>query len=500
MWPDTRFYALALLAVLALWAPTALLAAWRGADARTLGAHERALDRTYLGGYLLCISADWLQGPHVYALYDAYGYDARAIAVLFTTGFVSAMAFGPFVGDLADRFGRRWSCVVLYCGSYAVAGATKHFSAYALLVVGRLAGGIATTALFSSFEAWLVCEHRCRALSAGALEVTLGRASLGSGVVAILSGLAAQAVTDAAPMVGAGVVHAGGYVSAFDLSILMCVVGATFVQCAWCENTASDGTGRAADARAAMSRWRAPLEHIGAAAALVRADATLGLLMAIACAVDVAMYAFIFAWTPALSAGGRSPPHGLVFSALMAAFMTGAAAYPTLLPPAISPYTRSPPPLPSPPLRSPPAAAPLHPPALLVRLIALTAVAATTLSAVAVLHATRAAATGAGTAACFALFLLFELSLGIYVPQMAALKARSSSAPPRPTRSRVHAPSPPPLDPAPPHGAIRRATSPRSLAPLRTLSSACRPTSSSLSSSCSRCRCPPPSPCAHHMR
>lgn len=59
--------------------------------------------RKYLVVYLLAAFSDWLQGPYVYALYDAYGYSQHDIAVLFVAGFGSSMVFGSFVGGMADQ-------------------------------------------------------------------------------------------------------------------------------------------------------------------------------------------------------------------------------------------------------------------------------------------------------------------------------------------------------------------------------------------------------------
>lgn len=56
----------------------------------------------YFVVYLLANGADWLQGPYVYALYEQYGHDKDAIAILFICGFLSSMLFGTFVGSLAD--------------------------------------------------------------------------------------------------------------------------------------------------------------------------------------------------------------------------------------------------------------------------------------------------------------------------------------------------------------------------------------------------------------
>jgi MFS family permease len=102
------------------------------------------------------MTADWLQGPYVYALYDSYGFSSHDIATLFVAGFGSSMIFGTFAGALADRLGRKRACQ-LYCVLYALACVTKHVKSYWVLMLGRVLGGISTSLLFSSFEAWLIC-------------------------------------------------------------------------------------------------------------------------------------------------------------------------------------------------------------------------------------------------------------------------------------------------------------------------------------------------------
>lgn len=82
------------------------------------------LIRKYLCVYLLAALSDWLQGPYVYALYDAYGYSQHEIAVLFVAGFGSSMVFGSFVGGMADQGGRR-RFVVLFAIIYAMSCMTK---------------------------------------------------------------------------------------------------------------------------------------------------------------------------------------------------------------------------------------------------------------------------------------------------------------------------------------------------------------------------------------
>ena len=57
---------------------------------------HKSLLLKYLSVYLLAAMSDWLQGPYVYALYSAYGYAQRDIAVLFVAGFGSSMIFGSY--------------------------------------------------------------------------------------------------------------------------------------------------------------------------------------------------------------------------------------------------------------------------------------------------------------------------------------------------------------------------------------------------------------------
>ncbi|KAL8595134.1 hypothetical protein ACOMHN_013807 [Nucella lapillus] len=104
------------------------------------------------------MAGDWLQGPHVYVLYDSYGMTTHQIEILFVAGFGSSMIFGTIIGSFADRYGRRANCI-LYGILYSLACVTKHFGNFWILMVGRLLGGMATSILYSAFESWLVYEH-----------------------------------------------------------------------------------------------------------------------------------------------------------------------------------------------------------------------------------------------------------------------------------------------------------------------------------------------------
>ncbi|CAD7964234.1 unnamed protein product, partial [Amoebophrya sp. A25] len=101
--------------------------------------------------------ADWLQGPYVYALYDAYGFSKADNGLLFIFGFGSSALLGTVIAGYADKCGRKRFCI-LYCVVYSLSCLTKHCNHFPILCLGRILAGVATSLLFSVFESWVVCE------------------------------------------------------------------------------------------------------------------------------------------------------------------------------------------------------------------------------------------------------------------------------------------------------------------------------------------------------
>uniref|UniRef100_A0A0M3IWY9 MFS transporter n=1 Tax=Ascaris lumbricoides TaxID=6252 RepID=A0A0M3IWY9_ASCLU len=65
--------------------------------------HE--IELLFVGGFAssLFFAGDWLQGPHVYALYESSGMSKHEIELLFVGGFASSLFFGTFIASLADK-------------------------------------------------------------------------------------------------------------------------------------------------------------------------------------------------------------------------------------------------------------------------------------------------------------------------------------------------------------------------------------------------------------
>mmetsp|Transcript_25891 Transcript_25891/g.46891 ORF Transcript_25891/g.46891 Transcript_25891/m.46891 type:complete len:496 (-) Transcript_25891:182-1669(-) len=291
--------------------------------------------KRYLIVYLLATLSDWLQGPYVYALYAAYGYSQHDIAVLFVAGFGSSMVFGSFIGGMADMCGRR-KFVVLFALIYAASCVTKHFNDFKILLLGRLLGGIATSLLFSVFEAWLIRSH-ADANVKSMLSASFSSASYGNSVIAIGAGLLANNIassTEMTPMFSdvdkeSAIMFKGGYLNPFDFALcalIFCGVGAVYL---WEENYGDD-QGQDDDNHGdegKSSKWHDALKNALITTVRNRDIMLCGIISSL---FEGSMYVFVFMWTPALQALTEekdSLPFGLIFSTFMVSCMAGSSLF-----------------------------------------------------------------------------------------------------------------------------------------------------------------------------
>lgn len=310
------FYHMSILPLLLL----TLVFAWlaRPSTHEEIPAGFRKFQAAYLTVWSVCVAADWLQGPYVYALYAAYGFSGHEIAELFVAGFGSSLAFGCVVGSVADRFGRKKMCLA-YCVFYIVSCLTKHYKSYPVLMFGRITGGIATSMLFSCFECWLVSEHCSRhGFSSGLLSYMFGLMFTAMYCVAILAGLAAQAVADGfafGPISSGSMIYAGGYCGPFDLSIVCLIIGMGLICCLWKENYGDEGE----------DNGKSMVDNFKEAGSLLASNRNILLLCLVVSSFEGAMFAFVFNWTPALESKAIPPPHGVIFALFMMSCMIGSS-------------------------------------------------------------------------------------------------------------------------------------------------------------------------------
>jgi hypothetical protein len=272
--------------------------------------------RVYLVAWSIAIVADWLQGPYVYALYREYGFTNAENAVLFVCGFGASGFFGVFIGQFADRCGRK-GAAISYCLLVMASCATKHFKHYGVLMLGRILGGCATSLVFSVFESWMVSEHHMRhKFSDNDLSVTFGQQQFLSSVMAIAAGLSAQMCASVMPLTQvSGPLYVGGYCGPFDCAFICAGMGAVIIAATWSENygeggeseTFSEGMGRAARYLQDKSIW----------------------MVGLTCSFyESAMFLWVFVWTPLITTEGtKNPPYGLIFTCFMVACMFGSKMF-----------------------------------------------------------------------------------------------------------------------------------------------------------------------------
>jgi len=305
-------------------------------------AKHSALLRRYLAVYLLAAISDWLQGPYVYALYDAYGYSQHIIAVLFVAGFGSSMIFGSFIGGLADSCGRR-KFTVLYAAIYAASCVTKHFKSFWILMLGRILGGIATSLLFSVFDSWLIRSHSDAGVSS-LISKSFSAAAYGNSIVAILAGLLANKASsgDMYPMFNSetkesALVWRGGYLNPFDIAFLALISCGILASILWGENYGSD---KSEDIDEDTPRKSQPWYFAFTSALKAVTSSTEVLLCGLICSLfEGSMYIFVFMWTPAMKdltklanpAFDGDLPFGLIFSTFMVCCMAGSSTFSVLM-------------------------------------------------------------------------------------------------------------------------------------------------------------------------
>eukprot|EP01103_Thecamoeba_quadrilineata_P021612 TRINITY_DN9994_c0_g1_i1.p1 TRINITY_DN9994_c0_g1~~TRINITY_DN9994_c0_g1_i1.p1 ORF type:complete len:439 (+),score=64.06 TRINITY_DN9994_c0_g1_i1:40-1356(+) len=259
----------------------------------------------YLLVYLLMMASDWVQGAYVYALYDYYGFSKGEIGLLFVTGFGSSMIFGTIVGSLADKYGRKSSCM-LYGILYGASCLTKHFNSFPILMFGRLLGGVATSILYSGFEAWMICQHHKNNFDSSWLSGTFSMAIFGNGFIAILSGIVANFMKDSF-----------GFVAPFDTSLFLLICGTIVIYMTWEENFGNSSI----DVSSTINNGYQALFQ----------DRKIILLGLIQSLFEGSMFTFVFMWTPALSAdredAGLALPHGWIFASFMVSVMIGSSLF-----------------------------------------------------------------------------------------------------------------------------------------------------------------------------
>lgn len=137
---------------------------------------------------------------------------------------MSAALSAAFVGQWADRFGRRRACLV-YCAAYTLCCLSILSDDLAVLLLGKILGGASTTLLYSTFDAWMITEYRHRDLGAKGLSLATlyGWLTSLNSVVAIATGVLGELLVSAA----------GTKVAPFMFASLVFLSAASWMSMTW---------------------------------------------------------------------------------------------------------------------------------------------------------------------------------------------------------------------------------------------------------------------------
>lgn len=258
--------------------------------------------RSYFNVYFLALFAEWVQSPYLYRIYSHYGYIDTQIAIIYICGFISSILFGTASGYLADKFGRKKASTI-FCLVYSVCCLTKASSNYGILIMGRILGGISTSILFSTFEAWYVFEHtQTHDFPNDWIPISFSKASFFNGIIAVTAGVTANTLAEWINF---------GPVSPFLLAIPFFIAAGIFIQTTWEENYGAKS----------IQMVKPCLESLR----LISNNSNILLIGAVSSLFESVMYIFVFLWTPVLDPA--RPPLGIVFACFMACVMIGSLLF-----------------------------------------------------------------------------------------------------------------------------------------------------------------------------
>jgi len=181
--------------------------------------------------FTMYIYVDWLQGPYFYEVYSTKVFNGvpatlDLVSKLFLVGFASTGIFGPWIGRFVDTIGRK-AGTLAFAVLYAIGALSTRSNVLGVLLLGRLAGGLGTSLLFSAPEAWLVGEHQKNKFDGKWLGETFGLAYAGDSLVAITAGQLASLTANSA-----------GPSGPFTLSVVFLFLGGLLALLKWDENVA----------------------------------------------------------------------------------------------------------------------------------------------------------------------------------------------------------------------------------------------------------------------
>ncbi|KAI2472697.1 MFS general substrate transporter [Annulohypoxylon bovei var. microspora] len=282
----------------------------------------RKFRRTFLRVYLVVMGSEWLQGPYLYSLFrDEKGLDERTVATLYVATYISAAVSALWTGYMADKFGRRTSCLI-FCGIHSLASISVKFNDIRILVAGRILSGIGLNLLWTVFESWMITEYNSRKLDQRSFPLSsmFSIMTKYNCITAIIAGVVGHCI----------VLASGSKTDPFIVGVVLDVCGVLLMLWTWNENKGNNnGDSSLCDEEGLRSDTADDKPPQRATGGLK--DMRIWVLSFASCCFEGAIFIFTFSWPGTLQAAhdrehtgdGDAIPYGVIFATFMATMVLG---------------------------------------------------------------------------------------------------------------------------------------------------------------------------------
>lgn len=261
--------------------------------------------RPYIVFYGITVLGDWLQGPYLYKLYHYHGFLESQVALIYVVGLIASVVFTPVKEIVSDRFGRK-ATAVLCALLYGTSSILATVPVYAVLLAGRVLGGVANSFLFAAMETWYTYEHlEKHDFPKEWIPITFGLATFVSSIAAIVAGVLADVLA-----------HWFGWgpPSPYFLAGPVLIGVAIAILIKWSENYGPE------DSRLSRKLLRQSfLEGLKS----ICTKSEVFLVGSIQALFESTIFIFVFIWTPTLSPAKSIYPLGIIFATFMVSFLIG---------------------------------------------------------------------------------------------------------------------------------------------------------------------------------
>ena len=131
---------------------------WESLENNELKAESKVLRYKYLLAYLFTRASVWSKSPYLYTMYNKYhGFSIEEIGILYVIDAVTALLSGPFLGNLADKYGRKLFCVN-YCILVISNLSLRLTGIKSLAYLAQVMTGLGAGLIMTTFESWVNYE------------------------------------------------------------------------------------------------------------------------------------------------------------------------------------------------------------------------------------------------------------------------------------------------------------------------------------------------------